>query len=174
MSDTSSNAPSIEGLVAAALRLLAQMTKHPERLRVQAGEHSIDVDWRPARSASPSASASPEPSMVSASVAAAMTSSAFAPAPATDTLRLFADDESGLDYICAPMVGTFYHAPSPEAPPFVSVGDTVASGQQVGIVEAMKLMVPIEAVAHGRIVKAFVDNGEPVEYGQHLFAFAPA
>jgi len=73
----------------------------------------------------------------------------------------------------APMVGTFYRAPKPDASPFVSAGDVVKEGQVLCIVEAMKLMNEIEAKAAGRIVKILVDNGQPVEFGQSLFLMEP-
>jgi acetyl-CoA carboxylase biotin carboxyl carrier protein len=66
-------------------------------------------------------------------------------------------------------VGTFYEAPSPGAPPFVKVGDTVVAGQVLCIIEAMKLMNEIESDGAGEIAKKFVSNGQPVEYGQPLF-----
>ena len=69
----------------------------------------------------------------------------------------------------APMVGTFYRAPSPDAQPFVREGDRVKKGQVVCIVEAMKLMNEIEAESEGKIEEILVQNGEHVEYGQHLF-----
>lgn len=72
--------------------------------------------------------------------------------------------------IKSPIVGTFYGSPSPDAPPFVKPGDKVAKGQVVCIVEAMKLMNEIEADVAGEIVRALVENGSPVEYGQPLFA----
>jgi oxaloacetate decarboxylase alpha subunit len=71
--------------------------------------------------------------------------------------------------ITAPMVGTFYRAPSPDAEPFVEVGDIVEPGQTVCIVEAMKLMNEIEAERRGKIVKILAENEDPVEYGQPLF-----
>ena len=71
--------------------------------------------------------------------------------------------------ITAPMVGTFYRTPSPEAAPFVQVGDIVSKGQAVCIIEAMKLMNEIEAEVGGRIIEVLVENGQPVEYGQPLF-----
>lgn len=71
--------------------------------------------------------------------------------------------------IKSPMVGTFYAAPSPDADPYVKVGDKVKSGQVLCIVEAMKLMNEIEADASGTIVEVLSDNGRPVEYGQTLF-----
>ena len=75
-----------------------------------------------------------------------------------------------LHTIKSPIVGTFYSAPSPDAPPFVKVGDAIQEGKVVCIVEAMKLMNEIEADASGDIVRVLVENGQPVEYGQPLFA----
>ena len=69
----------------------------------------------------------------------------------------------------SPMVGTFYRAPSPDAAPFVEVGQTVKEGQTICIVEAMKLMNEIEADASGVVKSILVENGQPVEYGQPLF-----
>lgn len=71
--------------------------------------------------------------------------------------------------ITAPMVGTFYRAPSPDAEPFVREGDRIAQGDALCIIEAMKLMNEIESEVNGRIVKILVENGEPVEYGEPLF-----
>jgi acetyl-CoA carboxylase biotin carboxyl carrier protein len=71
-------------------------------------------------------------------------------------------------FVSSPFVGTFYRAPSPEAPAFVEVGQAVRKGQVVCIVEAMKLMNEIEAEADGRVEEILVQNGEHVEYGQHL------
>lgn len=82
-----------------------------------------------------------------------------------------ADD---LHVIKSPIVGTFYEAPNPESAPFVKVGDSVTAGQVVCIVEAMKLMNEIEADAGGEIARVLVENGQPVEYGQPLFALRPA
>ncbi|MEX2462001.1 MAG: acetyl-CoA carboxylase biotin carboxyl carrier protein [Paenibacillaceae bacterium] len=78
-------------------------------------------------------------------------------------------DQSHLHPIVSPMVGTFYHAPSPEANPFVKVGDKVKEKTVVCIVEAMKLMNDIVADTTGEIVEILVENGQLVEYGQPLF-----
>jgi oxaloacetate decarboxylase alpha subunit len=75
--------------------------------------------------------------------------------------------------IRAPMVGTFYRAPAPDAPPYVEVGDTVKPGQVVCIIEAMKLMNEIEADAAGRIIEILIENESPVEFGQELFRIEP-
>lgn len=74
--------------------------------------------------------------------------------------------------VVAPMVGTFYRAPAPEAAPYVEVGDVVEPGQPLCIIEAMKLMNEIESEYAGRIVKVLVENAQPVEYGQPLFIIA--
>ena len=73
----------------------------------------------------------------------------------------------------SPIVGTFYTSPSPDAAPFVKVGDRVSKGQVICIVEAMKLMNEIEADVTGEVVRVLVENGQPVEYGQPLFAIRP-
>jgi len=86
-----------------------------------------------------------------------------APSPAVSAA------EAEGNFISSPFVGTFYRAPSPEAPMFVDVGQPVRKGQVVCIVEAMKLMNEIEAEFEGRIEEILVQNGEHVEYGQHLF-----
>jgi len=76
--------------------------------------------------------------------------------------------------IKAPMVGTFYRAPSPESPAFVEINDTIEVGQVVCIIEAMKLMNEIKSEIKGKIVDILVDNAEPVEFGQPLFLIEPA
>jgi len=81
--------------------------------------------------------------------------------------------EEQLQPVRSPIVGTFYEAPSPGAPPFVKVGDLVEVGQVLCIVEAMKLMNEIECDVAGEIVKKLVTNGQPIEYGQELFAIRP-
>jgi acetyl-CoA carboxylase biotin carboxyl carrier protein len=83
------------------------------------------------------------------------------------------DDDAGLHIVKSPIVGTFYESPSPGSPAFVKPGDTVEVGQVLCIVEAMKLMNEIESDAAGEIVKRFVTTGQPVEYGQKLFAVRP-
>ena len=79
---------------------------------------------------------------------------------------------SGDKVIKAPIVGTFYRSPSPDAPAYVGVGDTVRKGQVVCIVEAMKLMNQIESDVDGVITEILVDNAQPVQFGQELFRLA--
>jgi acetyl-CoA carboxylase biotin carboxyl carrier protein len=75
--------------------------------------------------------------------------------------------------IKAPMVGTFYRAPSPESPPYVEVGQIIEPGQVVCIIEAMKLMNEIKSEVKGRLVDILVENSEPVEFGQSMFIIEP-
>lgn len=81
--------------------------------------------------------------------------------------------EQGLHTVKSPIVGTFYEAPSPGAPPFAKVGDTIEVGQVLCIVEAMKLLNEIESDVAGEIVKKLANNGQPIEYGQDLFVIRP-
>ncbi len=76
-------------------------------------------------------------------------------------------------FVTSPFVGTFYRAPSPESDPFVAVNGTVKKGQTLCIIEAMKLMNEIESEVAGEIVAILVQNGQPVEYGENLFAVRP-
>jgi acetyl-CoA carboxylase biotin carboxyl carrier protein len=81
--------------------------------------------------------------------------------------------EEKLHMVVSPIVGTYYESPSPGSPPFVKPGDSVEAGQVLCIIEAMKLMNEIEADVSGEIVKCLVKNGQPIEYGQELFAIRP-
>jgi acetyl-CoA carboxylase biotin carboxyl carrier protein len=92
------------------------------------------------------------------------------PAPPLPTVA----ESSSMVTIEAPMVGTFYRASSPTADPYVSEGDLVKEGQILCIIEAMKLMNEIESKVAGRVVKVFVENAHPVEFGQSLFLIDPA
>ncbi len=101
-----------------------------------------------------------------------------APAPAANGEAAAAANDALSDptlvYVKAPIVGTYYEAPSPGAPPFVHEGDRVKPGQVLCIIESMKLMNEIEAEVAGVIVKRFIQNSHPVEYGETLFAVKPS
>ncbi len=83
------------------------------------------------------------------------------------------ESEEKVHYITAPMIGTFYRAPDPSSPPFVKEGDHVNKGDVVCIIEAMKLMNEVEADVSGVIKEVLVENAQPVEFGQKLFAIIP-
>lgn len=87
----------------------------------------------------------------------------------TETTLTQKEKENRYHVIKSPLVGTFYRAPSPGAPPFVEVGDRVSKGQVLCIIEALKVMNEIESDVDGKVVKILVENGQPVEYGQELF-----
>lgn len=112
-----------------------------------------------------STSYAPAPSQVVPAVMAPSTSVvAYAQAPEVPA------DEPGVHYITSPIVGTFYRSPNPNSAPFVQVGDRVKPGQTLCIVEAMKLMNEIECDMAGEVIKVLVENGQPVEYGERLYA----
>ncbi len=85
-----------------------------------------------------------------------------------------AESTEGLFIMKSPIVGTFYSSPSPSAPAFTGVGETVKVGQVLCIIEAMKLMNELESEVAGKVVRVYCENGQPVEYGQSLFAIEPA
>jgi acetyl-CoA carboxylase biotin carboxyl carrier protein len=92
-----------------------------------------------------------------------------APAAAAQTAPAPTPKEEELHIVASPIVGTFYRSPSPTAESFVKLGDTVEEGKTLCIIEAMKLMNEIPSDASGTVTKIFVENGQPVEYGQPLF-----
>ncbi|MBX3298319.1 MAG: acetyl-CoA carboxylase biotin carboxyl carrier protein [Acidobacteria bacterium] len=111
--------------------------------------------------AAPLAAVAAAPAAVPATAPAAPAEQAAVPA---------ADPDAGLEKILSPIVGTFYRAPGPDKDPYVSEGSRVDPNTTVCIVEAMKLMNEIQAETSGEIVKIYVENGQPVEFGQPLFA----
>jgi acetyl-CoA carboxylase biotin carboxyl carrier protein len=135
-----------------------------EEIEVQEGDLRIRVRRGGAAGAAPVPAPAAAPALAAAPPAAAGEPAAAPPAKA---------EEEGLTLVRSPIVGTFFAAPSPGAPDFVSAGDSVEAGQVLCIVEAMKLMNEIEAEVAGQIVKRLVTNGQPVEYGQPLFSLRP-
>jgi len=110
----------------------------------------------------------PLPSRAMAAPPAAAGSAPAAPAAAEKPAHA-----PGTHILTSPIVGTFYRSPSPDSPPFVEVGSRVKKGQMLCIIEAMKLMNEIECDMAGEIVKRIASTGQPVEYGQPLFAIRP-
>jgi acetyl-CoA carboxylase biotin carboxyl carrier protein len=108
---------------------------------------------------------------VSSVVTSAPAPAAIAQAPAEPAVA--AAPASNFTDVKSPMVGTFYRAPAPEAPPYVEVGSTVKKGQTLCILEAMKLMNELESEVDGVVREVLVENSDPVEYGQVLFRIEP-
>ena len=96
------------------------------------------------------------------------------PVSAAPPVEAAPEPEEKLQAVKSPIVGTFYESPSPGAPPFIKIGDCVEVGQVLCIVEAMKLMNEIECDVAGEVVKKLAANGQPIEYGQELFAIRPS
>lgn len=111
------------------------------------------------------AQAAPVPAPAGSAALASAPAPSAAPAPAAPEPPAAGDGHA----MKSPMVGTFYRAPSPDAKPFVEVGQVVKEGQTLCVIEAMKLMNEIEADASGTVKAVLVENGQPVEYGQALF-----
>jgi acetyl-CoA carboxylase biotin carboxyl carrier protein len=128
----------------------------------------VCIEGRTQIVAAPAAAGAPAGSV--AVTAATVTSDTAATAAGVAAV---AGDEN-LHAISSPIVGTFYRAPSPDADPYVKVGDFVEQGQTLCIVEAMKLMNEIESDISGTVVKVLPDNAQPVEYGESLFMVRPA
>jgi acetyl-CoA carboxylase biotin carboxyl carrier protein len=143
-----------------------EMERGDVKLHIKRADHAPQI----VQVAAPPVQAVPVAPVVAAVAGAPTTSVATeAVKPPSAPPAAAADDDANLHIVKSPIVGTFYEAASPGAPPFVGVGDTVKEGQVLCIIEAMKLMNEIEADASGEIVKRFVNNSSPVEYGAPLF-----
>ncbi len=109
--------------------------------------------------------------MPAAPVAAPVVAAPAAPAAAPAAAAAPADDGGAqLAIVKSPIVGTFYRSAEPGAAPFVNVGDSVKKGQVLCIIEAMKLMNEIDSEYEGEITNVYVENGQPVQYGERIFA----
>ncbi len=104
-----------------------------------------------------------------APVAAAAPTAAQEATSATEASEALVDADAGLFKILSPIVGTFYRSPGPDKDPYVKEGGNVSPDSVVCIIEAMKLMNEIQAETSGQVVKVYVENGQPVEFGQPLF-----
>jgi len=141
---------------------------------LERGDVKVRIRRGPAESAHPPAERiiTVHPAPMAAPLAQAPEHSPAAGSPAATNPEA-ASAEAGLHMVRSPIVGTYYESPSPGSPPFVKPGDAVEEGQVLCIVEAMKLMNEIEADVAGEITKCLVKNGQPIEYGQELFAIRP-
>ena len=144
-----------------SIRKLIEIVEQSDiaEIEIKEGEHNIRIS----RSKEQVVMAAPAP--VAAPVAAPAPVVAAA-APAVETA---ASSEANGHKVTSPMVGTFYTSPSPDAGAFVKVGDKVSEGDTLCIIEAMKIMNPIESDTTGTVKQVVAVNGEPVEFGQTLF-----
>jgi acetyl-CoA carboxylase biotin carboxyl carrier protein len=110
------------------------------------------------------------PAVAPPPVAPASPAPAGAPASAASTPAAAEETDIELAIVSSPIVGTFYRSPDPTAKAFVEVGDSVKKGQVLCIIEAMKLMNEIDSEFDGEVVNVYVENGQPVQYGERLFA----
>lgn len=130
-------------------------------IEIKEGEESVRISRLMSGVTMPAVQAyqvAPSPAPVAATPAAAPAATTAAAAPKPDG-----------HVVASPMVGTFYASPSPDSPPFVKVGQVVKVGDPLCIIEAMKIMNPIEADRAGAVVAVLADNGQPVEFEQPLF-----
>lgn len=142
----------LEAIQTGALQLLAGFPQQPSALRVQVGEVTIEAEWQ----------VSAAPLVVAPEAAGGAVETPAAP------------DKPALGAVFrAPSVGVFYRSQEPGADPFVEVGDRVTAGQQIAIVEAMKLMIPVTAQAGGVITEILKENNEPVQFDEPLFSYSP-
>ncbi|HUP44761.1 MAG TPA: acetyl-CoA carboxylase biotin carboxyl carrier protein [Thermoanaerobaculia bacterium] len=118
----------------------------------------------------PSQAAQPDAAVAAPAPSAAPARTAGEDTGAPKAAETEAESEAGLHIITSPIVGTFYRSANPESDAFASVGDRVSKGKVLCIIEAMKLMNEIESDADGTLVKIYPQNGQPVEYGEKLFA----
>lgn len=149
-----------------------EMEKDGFRIRIRRGE---PLGAAPVASA-PTVLPVSVPTVIQAAptVAPPMPDPVPAPHVPGETAESAAESTEGLYIIKSPIVGTFYRSASPNSEAFVQAGDVVRVGQVLCIIEAMKLMNEIESEVNGEVVRVYVENGQPVEYGQSLFAIKPS
>ena len=156
-------------------KILELMREH-ELTEFELEEENVKLRLRKQSAHAYTAAAPPLPQMAFAGAGPPAPASAATPmtGPAAPAVLTNADDDDvEFAIVKSPIVGTFYRAPEPGAKPYVEVGETVKKGQVLCIIEAMKLMNEINAECDGEIVKAYVENGHAVQYGERLFAIKP-
>jgi acetyl-CoA carboxylase biotin carboxyl carrier protein len=159
--------PVLADVEAAAGRLWAELTPAPAAVTVRHGVIEVRLETAPAP-----APAGPSAAPPSAAPPPAGPGPAAPPTAAGPAGNGAAAGPVAARHVRAPLVGVFYRTPSPGEPPFVEVGDWIEPGQQVGIIEAMKMMVPVESDLAGRVTEILAEHGEPVEYDRPLVAVA--
>lgn len=151
--------PGVDATVAAVcrnvVRLVNAAPQPPRRICMRHGQTTVEIEWPDGPGGRPDEATGGER------------------ARAGETSKPPAEPDIGTHYVCAPMVGTFYHATEPDTPPLVTVGDLVHPGQAVGILEVMKTMNTVTADVAGQVVAMVAANGQPVEFQERLVAIEP-
>jgi acetyl-CoA carboxylase biotin carboxyl carrier protein len=152
------------------IKQILDLVREHELAEFELEQEGVKLRVRKKGQEAPAVVVSPAPSLTVPAVAAAPR--AAAPVAAPEPVAGEDNETEGVELavVKAPIVGTFYRAPEPAAAPFVSVGDIVRKNQVVCLIEAMKLMNEIVSEYDGEIVQVFVENGQPVQYGERLFA----
>ena len=150
-----------------SVRFLSELPSRPRALRLRAGTVAVDLEW----DAAPTAADRTDPAVPAAGRAPH-------PRAAPEAVGVAdAGEEPGVPgglHVTSPAVGVYYAASEPGAAPFVRIGDTVTAGQQVAIIEVMKLFVPVTAESAGRVSAVLKGDGDAVEYGEPLITLEPA
>ncbi|MFE3757639.1 acetyl-CoA carboxylase biotin carboxyl carrier protein [Nocardia tengchongensis] len=161
-------ADTVTVLADSVLAVAARADRPPLSIRVAAGEFQIEVTWAELPDLSDGVARKPIVTSNGHVVDSALNSGVAVDSAIARTESGAADSDSDTFPLTASMVGVFYHASEPGADPFVTVGATVVRGQQIGIIEAMKLMVPIHAERAGVVEQILVPDATAVEFGQPL------
>ncbi len=149
-----------------AIKQILDLVREHELTEFELEQGGVKLRVKKQGAAPPAAApAAPQLAMPAPAVATLAAVPAAVPAPAAE-----ADELLELSIVTSPIVGTFYRSPDPSSPSFVEVGQRVKKGQTLCIIEAMKLMNEIESEYEGEIIKVYVENGQPVQYGERLFA----
>jgi acetyl-CoA carboxylase biotin carboxyl carrier protein len=157
---TDQRADEPETVLLAVERILGALTDRPHRMRVRTADFVIDLDWQAQQEMAVAVGPVAEPAVGERTELA-------------DTRTRAELDTPAHHHVLAPSVGTFYCAAEPDAAPFVTAGQRVVPGQQIAIVEIMKLMLAIESDVAGTVVELLKSDGEPVEFGEPVLVIAP-
>jgi acetyl-CoA carboxylase biotin carboxyl carrier protein len=157
------------------LKQLLELVREHELAEFEIEQEGLRVKIRKDASGTPIVTLPATPALPTVVMPAATGASAPAPASAPSSATpadtgASAESEIELAVVKSPIVGTFYRSPEPAAPPFVEIGSIVKKGQVLCIIEAMKLMNEIDSEYDGEIANIYVESGQPVQYGERLFA----
>jgi acetyl-CoA carboxylase biotin carboxyl carrier protein len=150
-----------------AIKQILDLVREHELTEFELEQAGVKLRVRKQGAAPPAPAPTPQ---VMAPLAAPVAAPPSAVPTAVPAVAAPAEEPLELSVVTSPIVGTFYRSPDPSSPAFVEVGQRVKKGQTLCIIEAMKLMNEIESEYEGEVVKAYVENGQPVQYGERLFA----